>query len=161
MTEFWGRKRALGGGAALCAAIGALFAVFAVAAWSAGAHAAAAFFVLFVVIGAAGTVSFGRGWLVARRGPLLVIDEQGVTWRGRTLPWMRVGAVKVVGEIDPRAGYRVSSGVVVVDDRDGGALRIECGQLDDVGSSADVAAAIEAFRPGQRPELDSNQRPSP
>src|SRR4051794_31350433 len=159
--EFWGRRRALGGGAALCAVIGSLFAVFAAAAWAAGAHGASAFFVLFVVIGAAGTVSLGRGWLVARRGPLLAIDEEGVTWRGRTLPWGRVGAVEVKGDIDPRAGYRISSGVVVVDDLEGGSLRIESGQLAEVGTSADVAAAIESARPAQRPELDSNQRPSP
>jgi len=145
---FWGRQRALGGGAALCALIGGLFAVLVVASWSAGERLASALFALFVVIGVAGTVSLGRGWLVARRGPLLIVDERGVTWRGRTIAWDSVQRVSVAGEIDPRAGYRVSSGVVLVDAVGGGVLRIESGQLAHVESAAVVAAAIEDGRAG-------------
>jgi hypothetical protein len=143
---FWGRRRALGGGAALCATIGAVFAVLVVASWSAGERLASALFALFVVIGVAGTVSLGRGWLVARRGPLLAVDQRGVTWRGRTIVWGDVQRVAVVGEIDPRVGYRLSSGVVLVDAAGGDVLRIESGQLVDVESAAAVAAAIEDGR---------------
>ena len=145
---FWGRRRALRSGAALCALIGAFFAVLVVASWSAGAHVASGVCALFVVIGVAGTVSLGRGWMAARRGPLLVVDEHGVTWRGRTIAWSHVGAVTVAREIDPRAGYRVNSGIVLVDSAggDGWRMRIESGQLADVDSAAAVAAAIEEGR---------------